>query len=210
MPSMHWSVRRRSCISRSKTLTAKYRKPTYEPALALGCSRSVIDGHITSLLASSFRITAAQLLLIDLHATYITAVSVITIFQTCPLLQDLDVGECKKLSVVELARRLEEVPHEGLVVELLRKMEICGSGSGSSWIGCRQKLCFDGNATCFPSERGYWQLTQNPDTRQNFGLPAPKLARLKHFQQLGSSNVQPAVRTIEAIVHSIQEPTSPF
>ena len=121
-------------------LDCEYSKPTYEPALALGCSRSVVDGHIASLLASSFRMTAAQLLLIDLRATCVRAESAITIFKTCPLLEELDVGECKKLSVLELARRLEEVPRESLVVEHLQKIEICGSGDGDSWVGYRPKL----------------------------------------------------------------------
>jgi hypothetical protein len=170
-----------------------------------------VDEHIASLLASSFfRMTAAQLLLIDLRTTFIRTEAVITIFKTCPLLKELDVGECKKLSVLELARSLEEVPRERLVVEHLQKMEICGSGSGNCWIGYRQKLCFDGYDMCFPSERGYLSVTHGGGKAQKVGLPARELPRLERFQQLGSSNVLPAVRAIEAIIHSIQQTASPF
>jgi hypothetical protein len=108
-----------------------------------------MDGRIASLLASPFHTTAPQLLLIDLRATSITAVSVITIFQTCPLLRELDVGECEKFRVLELARRLEKIPRESLVVELLRKMEICGaeveatgSATGRSYVLMEKTFAF--------------------------------------------------------------------
>jgi len=121
IPEMYFQV---------KNLDSKYSKPTYEPALALGCSRSVMDGYIPSLLASTVRIMAVHLFIIDLRATSITAASVITIFQTCPLLKELEVGECPDFGVLELARLLEEEPHERLVVRMLENMEVCGRQLG--------------------------------------------------------------------------------
>lgn len=76
---------------------------TYRPALALGSSLHVENNRIASLLASSFDVLAAQLLLVDLRATAITAISVVTVLQTCPLLEELDVGECKGIDVLALA-----------------------------------------------------------------------------------------------------------
>ena len=47
-------------------------------------------------------------------------------------------GECQKLDVLKLARRLKQIPLESLVVGRLQKMEICGTGEGASWVGYRQ------------------------------------------------------------------------
>lgn len=77
----------------------------YRPALALGVSELVNDGRVASLLASSFHSVAAKLLFLDLRVTAITEVSTITILQTCPLLEELDVGEYQGIDVLELARR---------------------------------------------------------------------------------------------------------
>jgi hypothetical protein len=83
---------------------------------------------------------AAQLLLVDLRATAITAASVVAILQTCPLLEELDVGECNKMDVLELARCLEQTPLESLVVGRLQKLEICGTDERASWVGYRQHV----------------------------------------------------------------------
>ena len=42
--------------------------------------------------------------------------------------QDPRTGECPDFGVLELARLLEEEPHERLVVRMLENMEVCGSG----------------------------------------------------------------------------------
>lgn len=78
----------------------------FHPALALTCSRLVADGRLASLLASSFRNATTNLVLVDLRATAITDVSLVTILQTCPSLKELDVGECQNFSVLKLARHL--------------------------------------------------------------------------------------------------------
>lgn len=83
-----------------------WRYGSFHPILMLTCPPFVVDGRLASLFASSFHAIAAQLLLVDLRATAITTSSVITIFQTCPLLGKLDVGRCKAFSVTEFARRL--------------------------------------------------------------------------------------------------------
>lgn len=81
---------------------------TYQHALALRCSRQVNDLRIASLFAS-FHNVAAQLLLVDLRATSISATAVVTILQTCSSLENLDVGECQNFSALQLARCLKKV-----------------------------------------------------------------------------------------------------
>jgi hypothetical protein len=116
------------------------RGPVCKPALALGCSLSVVDGRIASLFSPSFRSIAAQLLIVDMRLTAITAASVITILRTCPSLEELDVGGCESLNVLELASSLEEVPPESMAVGRLRSMEICGSGREENWVGEKEVL----------------------------------------------------------------------
>lgn len=188
---MHWSGKRQSCISRSNLRTPNLRTSRPWPWVAHG-----------------LRITAGHLFIIDLRTTSFTAASVITIFQTCPLLKELDVGECP--GVLELARLLEEEPRERLVVRLLKHMEVCESGDGDNWIGYRPKLRYRGSGICVPRERGYLSVTQYGGKTQKVGPPASKLQHLKLKYQLGSPHVLPAVRAVEAIVQAIQQPTSPF
>lgn len=111
------------------------RGPACKPAIALGCSMSVVDGRIASLFASSFRSVAVQLLIVDLRLTAITAASVITILQTCPSLEELDVGGCERLNVLELASSLEEVSRESLAVGRLRLRRWKFVGAGVTKIG---------------------------------------------------------------------------
>jgi len=127
------------------------------------------DYQIASLFCPSsfFRAVAATLLLKDLRATPITAALVVTAFQTCPLLKELDVGECTKFDALKLARRLKEVPRESLVVGRLQKLEICETGKGASWVGYRQHLCTYTNSL----ERGYQRMTQQWGRSYSFGKP---------------------------------------
>lgn len=102
--ALHTLVRRTPeiCFHAKKTGSGQL---MYRPALALGVSELVNDGRVASLLASSFHSVAAKLLFLDLRVTAITEVSTITILQTCPLLEELDVGEYQGIDVLELARR---------------------------------------------------------------------------------------------------------
>lgn len=171
-----------------------YRR-TYHTALALGCSRYVNDRRITPLLAPSFRDVAACLLLVDLRATAVTAASVITILQTCPLLEELDVGECSKMDALELARRLE--------VGRLQKLEIGGTGDGASWVGYRQEV---GLAKGMGFAHNWY--SRESGGAPDIGRPLQGVVN-ERFDKLGSRKVVPAVRAIEAIVHSLQQP-APF
>lgn len=200
--------------------------PTYHTALTLNCSRHVKNWRIKNLFESSFRGVAAQLRIIDLHATSISAAGVVTVFQTCPLLEELDVGECQNFSVLRLAVRLKQTILESLVVGRLQKMEVCGTGEGESWVGYRQLFGTDyykSDLFEFPdSDVGDWRLSDNLSqlykASKRQGDPAPdeelrkRLAKelKKRLDYLGSPDVLPAVRSIEAIIHSHQRPASIF
>jgi hypothetical protein len=204
-----------------------YKSPsTYHTALALNCSRHVKNWRIKELLESSFCDVAAQLFKIDLRATSISAAGVVTVFQTCSLLEELDVGECQNFSVFRLAVRLKQTPLKSLVVGRLQKMEICGTGEGASWVGYRQLFGTDyyrSNLFDFPdSEVGDQRLSEHLsqlyEAAKRCGDPAPdeelktRLAKelKKRLDCLGSPDVLPAVRSIEAIIHSIQRPAASF
>ena len=188
----------------AKTIKWSLDRSTYHPTLALGCSRYVEDHRIASLLGSSFRMVAAQLLLVNLRATAITVASVITILQTCPLLEELDVGECNKIDVLELARRLKKIPLESLVVGSMQKLEICGTGEGTSWVGYRQPI--GSNHKRFSSD---WYMRDSGRAHCSF-RSKQDIELTERFDKLRSCTVLPAMPAIEAIVHALQRLATSF
>ena len=135
----------------------------------------------------------------DLRATSISATAVITIFQTCSSLEELDVGECQKFCVTELASLLEEVALESLVVGSLQRMEICGTGNihSKSWVGYRQHL--------YHEERYGIEVKREYDGHKfsrSHGIP--KHDKAFSFDILGSERVPLAVHAIEGIILSFQ------
>jgi hypothetical protein len=188
-------------------IEGKERGPACKPAIALGCSLSVVDGRIASLFASSFRSVAAQLVIVDMRLTDITATSVITILRTCPSLEELDVGGCERLNVIELASSLKELPPENLAVRRLQTMEICGSGHDENWVGYRQKMLpynpeagdfsrwYGGRSDYYPGFDSYVERVHDE-------------AFNSRLERLGSPDVLPAVRAIEDIIHALQQSSS--
>jgi hypothetical protein len=113
------------------------------------------------------------------------------------------VGECSKMDVLELARRLERIPLESLVVGRLQKLEICGTGDGASWVGYRQEV---GLAKGMGFAHNWY--SRESGGAPDIGRPLQGVVN-ERFDKLGSRKVVPAVRAIEAIVHSLQQP-APF
>ncbi len=145
-------------------------------ALVSGCSSFTNDFRVGALLASSFTHVALRLVRIDLRATNITAISIITIFQTCPSLEQLDVGECKQLNIIDFACILEETPRITLVVKHLQTIEICGCGNGTSWVGYRPQLglCREPIKECIytrPTSRRYGIYSSGRGRFEDYGLP---------------------------------------
>lgn len=128
---------------------------TYRLALLSVCSSFTSDLRIGTLFTSSFVRLAGRLALIDLCATSITSISIITIFQACPSLRELDVDESVSVSVLDLVRLLEATPRSTLLFKHLQTMEICGSGEGNSWVGYRPQLGSASKIYQFPSSCGY-------------------------------------------------------
>jgi len=90
-------------------------------------------------------------------------------------------------------------------VRRLRKIEICGTGDGDSWVGYRQRLGHNLRNRCFSVGHDYVHYIPT----NCFGGPSEDVQPTGRFFQLGSTDVLPAVRTIEALVHSHQLP-DPF
>lgn len=145
---------------------------------------------------------ASNLLQVDLRATSITAHSVICVFQSCPSMVSLDVGECQSLDLSILAERLEKVPLESLLVKHLEYMEVCGTGSGDLWIGYRQQLAADGN-----DKYRYSCIQRSYERPHIIGGPAKELgpegARKRQLHSVGS-RVKGVIDRIEAAIRQVQ------
>lgn len=121
--------------------------------------------------------------------------------------------------VLEFARLLEATPRSTLVVKRLETMEICGTGEGDSWVGYRQQLGFHSNTYKYPSARGYefrkWERSSRyiggiGPVFKSVGRPPQDIHRTERFAQVGSTDVLPAVRAIEALIESLRQAPKPF
>lgn len=81
-------------------------------------------------------------------------------------------------------------------------MEVCGTGDGDSWVGYRQRLGYNERDYCVTCGENYvwcpslWHCCRDGPTEEHKSDG--------NFHQLGSTNVLPAVRAVEAIIHSQQ------
>jgi hypothetical protein len=137
----------------------------------------------------------------------LTAASVVVVFQSCPSLVRLDLGECPGLDLIELSKRLAMVTHESLVATQLGLMEVCGSGRGVRWVGYRQQWAFNQDHGCYDKYvgRGYDVMGVGKRcgayTISSRGGPSKEVKELDTFHKVGSSHrLLPAVRSIEAIM----------
>jgi len=94
-------------------------------------------------------------------------------------------------------------------------MEICGTGEGDIWVGYRPQLGSASNIYQFPSSRGYtmdqWKSRPNhfPPWAE-VGQPPDGIENTERLAQVGSVDVLPVVRAIEAIIKSLQSPPQVF
>jgi hypothetical protein len=182
-----------------------------QPALFIGSSPQLTDHRLWGLL-HLLRPIVVTLCDLDLRGCpQLTAASVVVVFQSCPSLVRLDLGECPGLDLIELSKRLAMVTHESLVATRLGLMEVCGSGRGVCWIGYRQQWAF-AQEGCYDKHvcRGYriWKIKGKQNTWEggayeisSRGGPSKEVQELDTFHKVGSSpRLLPAVRSIEAIM----------
>jgi hypothetical protein len=178
----------------------------HQPALFIGSSPQLTDRRLWGLL-HLLQPVVSTLCDLDLRGCpQLTAASVVVVFQSCPSLVRLDLGECPGLDLVELSKRLVLTPHESLVATRLGLMEVCGSGQGVCWVGYRQQWAFSQEG-CNDKHvgRGYriWTIggKQNTYESSSRGGPSKEAQELDTFHKVGSSpRLLPAVRSIEAIM----------
>jgi hypothetical protein len=178
----------------------------HQPALFIGSSPQLTDHRLWGLLHSLQPVVTTLCDLDFRGCPQLTAASVVVVFQSCPSLVRLDLGECPGLDLIELSKRLVLTPHDSLVATRLGLMEVCGSGEGVRWVGYRQQWAFNEDG-CYDEhvDRGYriWKIGKKHNTHEigSRGGPSKEVQELDTFHKVGSSpRLLPAIRSIEAIM----------